>query len=506
MALLILKEGCDADQQAALDMIGHHPGVTPADAEKLLLPVTDLLMDPDPQVRYFARKARSQLERLTPAGTIPADSLPDAPAITGAEAGPLSRRDILLRKMRLGSRYVAFDAIERLTGTADTTLSATLLEYLSTETDPFKLSFLVKRLPRIPAPEIASAIEPFLRHPDPRIVANALEGLSLCRTPHLHDEFLRLADSPDNRIKASAVRTLFNYEPLLAERRIQEMLESPSIAMQDSGVYLLGALRPPRLNTLVEISLASKFPTIRLRALEIPKHPPSLDLPESALSEAQLTGRYAGKGLLTSLIVCAALLISTAYLPGIQSALLLLAVASLLIATTRNRPSSMLRAILSTGFAACLLWGDGPLLAVPALLALWHPVRDDSQDRLSRIATWTFSLAACLLSGLLAGRYHQLVKSAGSLGGFQDSAARLLQFDGFLFAFTAGWSYVLLNVDDWFSGPNSHEGRKRRLLLFVGIGLAVVVCTTIGRSWFLHINLATLGITDPAQLFRLPGK
>jgi len=505
MALLILKEGSDADQQAALDMIGRHPGVTQADAEKLFLPVTDLLLDPDPQVRYLARKAHHQLECLVPKA-IPAEPLPCVPDGASIETGPLTRRDILLRKMRLGSRYVAFDAIERLTETADTTLSTTLLEYLNAETDPFKLSFLVKRLPRIPAPEIAQAIEPFLRHSDPRIVANALEGLSLCRTPHLYDEFLRLADSPDNRVKASAVRTLFNYEPLLAERRIQEMLESPSIAMQDSGVYLLGILRPPRLNTLIEIPLASKYPTIRLRALDIPKHPPSLDLPEPETPDTPLTGRYASKGLIASLFICAALVISRSFLSGFQIALLLLVAGPLLISTTRNRLSSMLRAVLSAGFAACMLWGNGMLLVIPALLALWHPVRNDSQDRLSRIATWTFSLTACLLSGLLEGSSLQVVKSAGSAAGLQNTATRLLQFDSFLFAFTATWSYVLLNFDVWLAGQNAYEGRRRRLLLFVGLGLAVVLAANVGRSWTLRINLAMLGITNPAQLLHIPGK
>ncbi|HOY67373.1 MAG TPA: hypothetical protein PLP29_10820 [Candidatus Ozemobacteraceae bacterium] len=511
LALRLLKEGTDADQQAVLETLGHHTALTPGQAKAFLPTVNELLLDPDPQVRYFARKARNQLEPLAPPSPAPGEATPEPPAGTA----PLSRRDILLHKLRLGSRYVAFDAIERLTETADPTLAKPLLDHLRSETDSFKLSFLVKRLPRIPSDDIPYAIESFLTHSDPRVVANALEGLSLCRVPHLHDRLLELSGSPDNRIRAAAVQALYGYDPLVAERHIQEMLEHPSIAMQDSGVYLLGLLRPPRLNTLIEIPLGSKFPTIRLRAVEIPRPPQGFDLAdEEEQPGSPLTERYARKGLFGSFAACAGLLLASSFLSTSQTLLLLVAGSAVLIATTRSRLSSFLRATISAALAVGLLWGEPRLLIIPTLLAVWHPaLKKKTDDRLPRIAAWAFALGACLVTGLLAGPYPQLVRSAlalgstitGPLGNLQGVVAQLTRFETVLFALISGWSLLLLNVDTLLAAAAAPEGRKRRLLILFAVGFAMVAAVNAVMVWSLRFNLATLGISAPAQLFPSSG-
>lgn len=513
-ALLLLEKGSDSDQQAILNVIGNHEGLTPIDADKLLLPVTQLLLDPDPQVRYFARKARHKLDQQVSPQRRASEIAAEAQRDAAANSPQLNRRDILLKKMRLGSRYVAFEAIDRLIESGDPTLVEPMLEFLGAETDLFKISFLVKRLPKIPDERVPAALEPFLSHPDPRVVANTLEGLSLCRVPHLHDTFVQLAGSPDNRLKAAAVRTLYAYEPLLAERRIQEMLEAPSIAMQDSGIYLLRVLRPPRLNTLLEISLSSKFPTIRLLALEISKHPNSFDLPEQAEPDTALTDHYAEKGLIASLLVGTLLVMSTTYFSGIQSVLTLTVLGAVLATTAKHRPSSLMRAVISTGIIACALWGDGTLLAIPALLAVWHPVQQTDSNRLPRIAAWTFALAAGIISSFITGFYPQLTSIAarlgiiasGPLGDLHAVATQDARMAGFLFAIVAGVSYLLLHVNQWYASPYAQDGSKRRLLLLFGIAFAVVILFSVGRYWSLRFNLATLGINDPAQLLRPSGK
>lgn len=510
-ARLLLEKGSDSDQQAILNTIGSHEGLTPIDAEMLLPIVTELLLDPDPHVRYFARKARNKLDQqVAPqrrASELALESQKDAASNTPH----LTRQEILLKKMRLGSRHVAFEAIDRLIESGDPALAGPMIEFLAAESDLFKISFLVKRLPKLNDHRIPVALEPFLKHHDPRVVANVLEGLALCRTPHLRDEFVRLSDSPDNRVKAAAVRTLYAYEPHLAERRIQEMLETPSIAMQDSGVYLLRTIRPPRLNTLLEISLASKYPSIRLLSLEISKHPHSFEMPEKTESGTPLTFHYAEKGLISSLLVATFLVMTSSYFTGEQSFLILLILGTALASTTRNRPSSLMRAVISIGIIACAIWGDGTLLAVPALLAVWHPVHQTEDNRLPRIAAWTFALAAGLLSQLITGFYPELTDIAarmgvvisGPIGDLRAVAAQDARFAGFIFTIVATASYILLHINEWYT---SSQWNVRRLLLLFCIAMGAVIIMSLGRSWNLRFNLVTLGITEPAQLFRLPGK
>lgn len=511
-ALVLLEKGSDSDQQAILDVIGNHEGLTPIDADKLLPRTTELLLDPDPRVRYSARKARDKLDQQISPQRRAADSASEAK--TDAESSHLTRRDILLKKMRLGSRYVAFEAINRLIESGDSTLADPMLEFLNKETDLFKISFLVKRLPKIPDQRIPAALEPFLRHHDPRVVANTLEGLSLCHLPHLHDEFVRLAGSPDNRVKASAITALYAYEPLLAERRIQEMLENPSIAMQDSGVYLLRVLRPPRLNTLLEIPLSSRFPTIRLLALEINKHPPSFDLPEQVETGTPLTAHYADKGLVTSLSVATLLVMLTTYFSGMQSLLVLIILGAALTSTTKNRPSSMLRAVISTCIIACALWGDGRLIVIPALLAIWHPVQQGDINRLPRIAAWLFALTAGIISQSIVGLNAELTQIAtrmgvvisGPIGDLQAVATQDARFAGFIFATIAAGCYIMLHINEWYSSAYSQDGNKRRLVILFCIAFVAVILLNLGRSLNLRFNLATIGIGEPAQLLRRSGK
>ncbi|MBP7635445.1 hypothetical protein KBA41_14855 [Candidatus Ozemobacteraceae bacterium] len=513
-ARLLLEKGSDSDQQAILNTIGSHEGLTPLDADLLLPIVTELLLDPDPQVRYFARKARNKLDLQVSPQRRASEMASEAKNDAATDTAHLTRQEILLNKMRLGSRYVAFEAIDRLTESEVPSLAGPLLEFLASETDLFKVSFLVKRIPRLNDPRIPAALEPFLRHHDPRVVANTLEGLSLCRTPHLRDEFVRLTASPDNRVKAAAVRTLYAYDPHLAERRIQDMLETPSIAMQDSGVYLLRTIRPPRLNTLLEIPLSSKFPSIRLLALEIPKLPHTFEMPESTSAPASLTLHYADKGLISSLLVATFLVMTSSYFSEIQSFLILLALGAALASTTKNRPSSLMRAVISIGIIACGLWGDGTLLAVPALLAVWHPVHHSEDDRLPRISAWTFALTATLLAQLITGFYPELadiaaragVAAAGPMGDFRAIAAQDARFSGFIFTIVATTSYVLLHISEWYASSQFQAGNTRRLLLFFVLAMGAVILMSYGRIWNLRFNLVTLGITDPIQLFRFPGK
>lgn len=276
-ALDLLSSTNGADREAILEFLSYQSRPEEADAIRLFPRIGDNLLHPDPQVRYHARKARDRLVSTFPILARDADLLPgatersDQSPLPTDGAGGIPTREILLRKLRLGSRYLAFEAIERLTDSRDPELAESLIEFLANDRDPFKTSFLLKRLSRISHPRIPSVIEGYLDHPDPRIVANALEGLADCDVPNLKATFARLAESGDNRIRANAVRALFRYDPLAASLHIEEMLRSSSVALQDSGVYLLGTLRPERIDELLELALASKFTTVRMRALEIPR-------------------------------------------------------------------------------------------------------------------------------------------------------------------------------------------------------------------------------------------
>ena len=241
----------------ALDFISQQSSLTLAMARALMPKITEAVVHPDTRVRYFARRARNQI----------LDSFPEIESgknevsefkLELKEGQQLSAQEILLHKMRLGSRYVVFEAMDRLTESGDPALASPLLSYLRAEKDEYKISYLLRLLGRIDDPRIPETLEKYLDHEDSRIVANAIEALWEFERPELADRFADFATSSDNRIRANAVRGLHRYSPALAEQHISEMIRSGNIALQDSGVYLLRTIRPSNLPELLEIANHSR--------------------------------------------------------------------------------------------------------------------------------------------------------------------------------------------------------------------------------------------------------
>ncbi|HMM60145.1 MAG TPA: hypothetical protein PKC25_08450, partial [Candidatus Rifleibacterium sp.] len=96
----------------ALDFISQQSSLTLEMARALMPKITQSIVHPDTRVRYFARRARNQI----------LDSFPEIESgrnetsefkLELKEGQQLSTQEILLHKMRLGSRYVVFEAMDR---------------------------------------------------------------------------------------------------------------------------------------------------------------------------------------------------------------------------------------------------------------------------------------------------------------------------------------------------------------------------------------------------------
>ncbi|HNV68833.1 MAG TPA: HEAT repeat domain-containing protein, partial [Candidatus Ozemobacteraceae bacterium] len=201
----ILADLNSPDLTLALEFMNQENSLLEEEAALLIPFLQKQLFSSDQQVRYLARKARDHLLQKYP----DLEKRRDGDTASYEPLEGAGTREILLQKMRLGSRFVCFDAIERLTDSGDTTLIEPLMQFLEQESDPFKIAHLVKRIPRLKDQRIAKVLRAYLSHPDPRIVANAVEGFWYIKAPDLVDEFAHLGDSPDNRIRANAIKALF---------------------------------------------------------------------------------------------------------------------------------------------------------------------------------------------------------------------------------------------------------------------------------------------------------
>jgi len=517
LAINILKSGSFEGRRAILEFMSVQSCFSEAEALPLVALIDNNVLSPDPQVRYFARKARNHFAQTYHGVKYPTGN-GGTNGVTNGDTEPpdtMPQKDILLRKLRLGSKYVAFEAIERLTESKDESLAEPLMAFLREESDPFKISYLAARLSRIQDPRIPFAIADQLNHPDPRVTANALEGLYECDIPQLKDKIAQLAQSTDNRIRANAVKVLYKYDPTTAENHLREMLESPLIALQDSGVYLLGILNPPNSNALLEIALNSKFTTVRLRALEIPWRVRASKIQTQEVSQID-TSRFNSRGLTISLLLGTGLAFFGGRLPMIDISIMILATGVALSVIFKRFSDLVLKIVSTAGLLAGIYWLDGGILVIPTLLAIWigPPKRNRKPDLdwSPSTTSWIYIIGALFLCGILQSDTLRIIRSITSVdqasAGHEEFLRFLMnqnkRFQGIIFGVTSGCLFCLLHLNRWF--PKDKFKRPKIYYWGLGIGFLLIIVLNLSFHWGIKLTLFTNGIKETAQIFTLFAK
>lgn len=510
----------------ALDFISQQSSLTLEMARALMPKITEAIVHPDTRVRYFARRARNQI----------LDSFPEIESgksevsefkLELKEGQQLSAQEILLHKMRLGSRYVVFEAMDRLTESGDPALASPLLSYLRAEKDEYKISYLLRLLGRIDDPRIPETLEKYLDHEDSRIVANAIEALWEFERPDLADRFADFATSSDNRIRANAVRGLHRYAPVLAEQHISEMIKSGNIALQDSGVYLLRTIRPSNLPELLEIANHSRYATVRLKALDIP--PPSEE--ETKQTEVMLKEDVERpdhqRDML--LLVCflfvglAILFVSDEGNKRLLS-VLFLGLATVTMMMPDKTRTSIQKTSISMGFISSMAWGNTRLMVIPALMGLWltwnagqvNARGKPEKAKPAHIVAWFFAVGAIIITQLLQGFNPEILSLAGRLSeGVKNLNPNVLEviqrqksFEITIFTFIALMTVAIMTFNSWFPAsrePDVEAGSRypgKKMILFTILFLAVIMALNVFHTFGIGLQLKLTGFTNVAGILK----
>ncbi len=495
--LAVLQEGNDEERRAILEFLALQCRISVNEARACLPLIQNLVYHPEAEVRFFARKAAQRL--LDEHRCLVDESSPENGE--AANGGRLPPRDVLLRKIRLGSRYVVFEALERLTESGDPNLFTPLIEFLQQETDPYKVSFLVRRLSRIPDPRVPDTLVGYLDHQDFRVVANALEGLAELPTPHLQERFTALAASSDHRVRAAAIRALFRYDRSAARLALEGMLRRDSVAFQEAAMHVLAQVMAPDLEPLLDLAVHSRFPSIRLGALEITRHGKKQGRPAALIGGPPLTESQRERGLLASLGLTILLMTLSFYVSRGMLLNIYLGAASLFVLMNRRNEATFPRAVASAAFIACLVWGDVRYLPVLGLLAIWLPIVG-SRERpwRTRLSAWIFVTLAVSLTHLFRDEnLHTLDlvwamitpsrQPDAALGGILVQVER---FRWILFAVITAGVTLLLKLDRWFPTDAAPQVARRRLLatllVLVLVLLALLIVQTVGMRMLLSMN------------------
>ena len=511
-----LRESRTDDRLVFLEFLSLQSTVYKDEAAQLFPLVHGLVLDPDTRVRYFARKARSRIAEQHPSVVPQPEAFPlDASAPIAGDT--ISTSEILLRKLKLGSRYVAFEAIERLTESHDKSLAAPLIDYLKTEKDPYKISFLVKRLSRIDDPAIPAAIAEFIDHVDPRVVANALEGLAEVSVPEQQSVFRRLSSSSDNRIRGNALKALARYDLEDVQNNIEQMLSTDNIALQDTAVYLLHAIRPPKLCELAEIALKSKYATVRLHALDLPRGSVQETSPQDSSTRDDSSAISRSDHLLFAIILFVGAVLSLPIIPGAQLVLAGVFAVTLVFQVIfyKKTGPAMNRVVISAGILAFMPWAEARFIALMGLLAIWLPFFRASKgyaERLAMTFCWAFVFLSALISRLIQGSIRNLVAVAGVAvrEGSSDAGMRMLvsrqaNFDLMLFATCAAAIFVMLRLEKFVPATeeNGKAAIQRKLLIAFAVSIILIAALNFGHMLGTNVVLATNGSSAEMIINRL---
>lgn len=529
LILTSLNSDSTEDKIFALDFLSQQTSLPLQTSKELMPNVVQSVVHPDQRVRVIARRARNNILDRFPEIEIGKPVHSESFNLVIKEGEKLTAQQILLHKLHLGSRYVVFEAMDRLTESGDNSLVEPLIEYLNQEKDEHKIAYLLSLMGRFDDKSIPDVLEKYLSHEDPRIVANALEALCEFDVPHLSSSFADFAMSSDSNIRCNAVRALYTYSPSIAEKHIAEMVRSNSYTLQDAGVFLLRVIRPSNLNELLKVANNSKYSAIRLKALDIA--PPSeAEISNSIMllrEDVEQPNERRDLAFFTGfLILSACLFVITNAENRHLLSLLFLGVGILTLIRPDKTRTSIQKTAISMGFVSSIIWGSTKLMILPAMMGLWltwNGSRFNQRGKLekaqpSSIFAWFFAVASILVTQFIQGNYDVVLKLTGNiLQGSQllelgtdkiASIAMLVDkqasFEITIYIFIAVMTIAIMTTDRWLQkqkiDPKAlYATSLRRLaLVFCVFEICIIVLNVshvLGLKMMLHSNGFT-AITD----------
>ena len=108
-----------------------------------------------------------------------------------------------------------------------------------------------------------TAVASFLQDNDPRVKANAIEGLEYIGHVKAYPFIMRFLSDPDNRIRGNVVKALKSYGKVNLAHLLEKMIRSDKLWMRDSAAYCMSVLSSSTLLPLVEIGLRDKSGSVR---------------------------------------------------------------------------------------------------------------------------------------------------------------------------------------------------------------------------------------------------
>ncbi|MBF0548318.1 MAG: HEAT repeat domain-containing protein [Candidatus Riflebacteria bacterium] len=141
-----------------------------------------------------------------------------------------------------------------------------LLSQLKNESDPIVISAILKTIGKIQGEAAISTIFPYLRSPNSRVRADAIEALDITGSSKTYPSIIMLLNDPDNRVRATAVIVTKNLPRANALGILKNMIYSGQPGMQASAAFALKNFPDQDTAALLETLLTHPDPSVRQNA------------------------------------------------------------------------------------------------------------------------------------------------------------------------------------------------------------------------------------------------
>jgi HEAT repeat protein len=174
-----------------------------------------------------------------------------------------------LDKLSSEDPRVRLDGAKELAELRRTDLVPTLANILEKDSDRFVVATLVKLVGLTGGADYAGRIIPFLEHEDPRVRANAVEGLSLVEDEAHLQPVAKLLSDGDARVSANAAFVMYRKWPERTLDILTEMISSGDPWRGASAAFALGRLGDDSCETILRESRGGAPEEVRQRIDEI---------------------------------------------------------------------------------------------------------------------------------------------------------------------------------------------------------------------------------------------
>jgi len=232
------------------------------------------LRDPSTAVRYYAKKAFARLKESLGSSELAflVTALQDDAIDMSWENQPTfvyGTKEYWLYELSSVDFKIRVKAIIELSKTPSPLIAERLFELMGEERHEHVIATLVKYLAHFDDVRFFETVLPYLKHPDNRVRANAIEGLEIAGDRRAASHLTPLLVDPDNRVRANAAKCLMSSHPDDVASTITDMLDSEHEWMRDSALFLIGTAKPASATELLARACRDLQSDIRSKAAEM---------------------------------------------------------------------------------------------------------------------------------------------------------------------------------------------------------------------------------------------